>query len=177
MKKITPMSHFNFLEKIAEGFVIEACEEMRGLQPPSNAATGGETANTRTTGPARGGGTTKRKLKLENDGTLPDDALNTEEKHVLLDLQDAIDRGLPVTKKNYCMYKFCPHAAANKAQKSGEYIDAGQTQAGRSRSAMYCTHPKCKCGYHATSGIEAIRSGRGGLRGRRIVCVGRGGSR
>lgn len=37
MKKITPMSHFNFLEKIAEGFVIEACEEMRGLQPPSNA--------------------------------------------------------------------------------------------------------------------------------------------
>eukprot|EP00966_Prymnesium_polylepis_P304103 7025689-Prymnesium_polylepis.1 len=175
MKKIKPMSHFSFLEKIAEGFVIEAynstrrnardqlslesydlerieraCAEMRGLQPPSHAATGGETAACRTTAAARGGGATKRKLSLEDDGTLPDAALTTEEKHVLLDMQDAIDRGLPVTKKNFCMYKFCPHAAANKRTKSGEYKDAGQTQAGRSRSTTFCAHPKCKCGYHAT---------------------------
>ena len=89
-KKIVPMSHFDFIEKIAEGFVIEAynstktevgnkinlhaytdkqlqraLEEMRGAEPPSKAATGvsggPDAGNAHATG-LKGGKAVKRSL-------------------------------------------------------------------------------------------------------------------
>ena len=76
--------------------------------------------------------------------------LETEQKHVLIEKEDAIQMGLLDTiDKNYCKYKFCKHAEKNKKQKCREK-GAGNTQAGRSRATCFCTHPSCMCGYHPT---------------------------
>ena len=85
---------------------------------------------------------------MENDGTLPEAALSTEEKHVLLDKADAVTRGLLSAKdKNFCAYKFCPHAEGLKRQKCGEA--QARTQAGRPRAPLFCAHPKCNRAFHA----------------------------
>lgn len=92
-KKIKPMSHLDFLEKIAEGFTIEAynstksrddmkislhtydlatleraIDEMRGRAPPSKGAQGREafTGGTPATSGAAGGKTAKRRLTVSS---------------------------------------------------------------------------------------------------------------
>lgn len=82
--------------------------------------------------------------QTENDGTLPNDALNTDEEHALLEKADAKKRKYDVTQKNYCMYKFCPHASGNKKQKCGQ-SSAGM-QEGRARAPCFCIHPACLYG-------------------------------
>ena len=74
-------------------------------------------------------------------------SLETEEKHALVEKEKAINMGLKVTAKNFCSYKFCPWATENKSQKCGE--GSRNEQEGRARAQLFCTHPKCMCGYHA----------------------------
>jgi hypothetical protein len=177
-KKITPISHFEFLEKIAEGFVIEAYNstkkraddhmslyaydlgrieralaELRGEEPPSSAAQGvaggAAAASAKATG-MKGGKGVKRRIETEADGTLPMASLESEKKHVLIEKDDAVQQGYIVAKdKNFCKYKFCKWAEKNKPGKCGEK-GAGHEQAGRARAPLFCTHPQCKCGYHGT---------------------------
>ena len=45
------------------------------------------------------------------------------------------------------MYSHCPFAAENKTQRCGNNCKG--VQQGRSKAALFCTHPKCSCGYHA----------------------------
>ena len=54
--------------------------------------------------------------------------------------------GYKVTGKNHCKYPFCPWSEENKKQKCGE--NCAREQGGRSRALLFCTHPKCQCGYH-----------------------------
>lgn len=175
-RKIEPMSHFRFLEMISEGLVIEAYNstkrndadkisldaydlerleqalaELRGEAAPSSAARGGTTAGAPHAHASQGKGKgVKRKLAAEADGTCPAASLESNEPHYLIDKAEAIKQDY-IKKKahNYCMYKFCPHAAANKAQKSGTKAKSGQYQAGRARGTCFCPHPKCKKGFHA----------------------------
>ena len=96
-KEIKPMTHLQFLEKIAEGFTIEAynstkkkddqkislnlydlqtleraIDEMRGRAPPSKAATGREAnAGTPATSGAAGGKAAKRRLTVSSNAPRP----------------------------------------------------------------------------------------------------------
>lgn len=46
----------------------------------------------------------------------------------------------------YCVYKFCPWAAENKAKKCGE--SSSREQAARAKSQLLCAHPLCNRPYH-----------------------------
>mmetsp|Transcript_53698 Transcript_53698/g.138834 ORF Transcript_53698/g.138834 Transcript_53698/m.138834 type:complete len:97 (-) Transcript_53698:242-532(-) len=85
---------------------------------------------------------------MEADGTLPMAALDSDEKHALLEKADAIAKGYKVTKNNYCAYPFCPHAEVNKKMKCGE--GSKREQEGRSKAPCFCIHPKCMKGFHAS---------------------------
>ena len=182
--KIEPMEHLDFMEKIAEGFVVEAYNstkkddsekmslsaydlsmleralaEMRGLEPPSAGARGAAGAS----GKAPKDKGTKRRLELETDceGLLLPAELKGPEEHVLVDGQDAVDWGIIdadyFRESNFCAYDFCPIAARNKAKKSGSAIKKGQKQKGRARAGAICKHPKCKRFFHATCWAVAHR--------------------
>ena len=171
------MPHFDFLEMIAEGFVVEAynskkkreqdridlyaydldrieqaLRELRGEAAPSSAARGAPQAgqsNSASSASAKGGKATKRKLATEADGTLPEATLKSAEPHGYIDKADAVCQNFISAKaKNYCMYKYCPHAAANKKKKCG--VGMKYEQEGPSRAPGFCIHPNCKCGYHVT---------------------------
>ena len=177
--KIEPMEHLDFMEKIAEGFVVEAYNstkkddsekmslsaydlsmleralaEMRGLEPPSAGARGAAGAS----GKAPKDKGTKRRLELETDceGLLLPAELKGPEEHVLVDGQDAVDWGI-IDADYFCAYDFCPIAARNKAKKSGSAIKKGQKQKGRARAGAICKHPKCKRFFHATCWAVAHR--------------------
>lgn len=181
------MDHLNFLEKIAEGFVVEAyngmksrevdkiglhaydlprleraIEEMRGNEAPSARALG---KSPQTYG-AKGGKVAKRKLEadLEADGRLKCHEIDWSEdaeKHALIDGADAVKRGLITEARRkdslFCSYKFCKIAAENHAQKSGMHIQGGQMQAPRAKCQAFCIHPKCMRGFHPTCWCIAHR--------------------
>mmetsp|Transcript_26457 Transcript_26457/g.67181 ORF Transcript_26457/g.67181 Transcript_26457/m.67181 type:complete len:137 (+) Transcript_26457:818-1228(+) len=113
-----------------------ACAEMRGEEAPSTQAQG-----------ERGRTARAARSQTEADGTLPMASLETNEKHPLVEREKAVAMGYTPTLKNFCMYKHCPWASQNKKQKCGEKSQGKQE--GRARAQLFCTHPKCKCGYHA----------------------------
>lgn len=170
-KQIKPMAHLEFLEKIAEGFVIEAYNstkdaasnmmslnsydltrieralaEMRGEQPPSKGAMGMAAPST-VVG-------VKRKIAavVQADGRLAAHELDGDEKHALIDACDAVQLGLITDghRKNslFCAYKFCYWAAQNKKQRCGE--NCSREQEGRAKCQLFCKHPRCMRGYHAS---------------------------
>ena len=177
------MPHLDFLEKIAEGFVVEAynstkshdrdklsltaynlprleraLKEMRGEEAPSSQAQGASP----TTAGAAGGKSAKRRLEADvgTDGRLTEQELEGE-KHPLIDGHDAVAMGLIEEKYRKeslcCSYKFCKHAAANKDKKSGQNIKDGMTQKGRSKCQGFCAHPRCMKGFHQTCHAIAHR--------------------
>ena len=170
-KPIKPMPHLDFLERIAEGFVIEAYNstkdaasqmmslraydlqrieralaEMRGELPPSAGARG-EGAPASVVG-------VKRKIAavVQANGQLAEHELDGDEKHALIDGCDAVSLGLinENYRKNgmFCSYKFCYWAAQNKKQRCGEGM--AREQEGRAKCQLFCKHPRCKRGYHAS---------------------------
>jgi len=153
-KVIEPMPHLDFLEAIAEGFVIEAynstkkhqaqhmslydydlprleraLEELRGDKPPSHAATG---------------------ARPRDVGIAPESKLDSQEKHPLISGEDAvrlnlISEGYRKTSM-YCAYKHCPIAAKNAESKCG--TASKNVEAPRAKCQCYCPHPACKRAYH-----------------------------
>lgn len=96
----------------------------------------------------------KRKIAavVQADGRLAAHELDGDEKHALIDACDAVQLGLITDgyRKNalHCAYKFCFWAAQNKKQKCGE--KCSREQEGRAKCQLYCMHPRCKRGYHAS---------------------------
>ena len=86
--------------------------------------------------------------QTERDGTLPTQALENEHVHACIEKADAIGMGYEVTKNNYCAYKFCKHAEANKKMKCG--VGQKYEEDARSKAPCFCIHPKCLKGYHPT---------------------------
>ena len=153
------MSHCDWLEKICEGYVIEAYNsttkkradhislstysdarlesalaEMRGIQPPASSAT--TPAST-----ASQSGKKRSRLDVDDCGVLSAAALRVP--HPYIDASEAKEKGmLEQSAKNYCAFTQCPIAGANKRQKVSEISD----QAGRARSAGFCM--RCRCGFH-----------------------------
>ena len=74
-------------------------------------------------------------------------SIQGEEKHALVEREKAVAMGFKLSAKNFCAYQFCPWAETNKKQKCGENM--AREQEGRARGPLFCTHPKCQCGYHA----------------------------
>ena len=168
------MSHFDFLEKIAEGFVIEAynstkgrvvdhmqldsydlsrieraLREMKGEEAPSSGARGHHASPATVSGKKRN----MREAELEHDGRLAEHELNTTEKHALLDAEDAVLLGLITEEYRanslFCgAGKLCRFATRNKEKKCGEQCKG--TQEARAKCSNFCAHPKCKRGYHAS---------------------------
>ena len=93
-------------------------------------------------------------MELQADGTFSQEALEEGDAHVLLEKDDAVRMGLldqkTAKERNYCAYPFCYAAHGNKRQRSGAGIKGGSTQAPRAKCGLFCMHPACMRGYHAT---------------------------
>jgi hypothetical protein len=175
--KITAMSHLSFLEKIAEGFVIEAYNstktrdahqmsldsydldrleralaELRGEEKPTDGATGRspDVAATPGTSGARGGKGVKRRIETDDDGRLPQHVLDTEECHPCIDGENAVRLGF-ITEKYRKASLYCANPFCPWAEKNKE-TKCGEksknVQAPRSKCGFFCPHPACKKGYH-----------------------------
>jgi len=173
------MPHLDFLEKIAEGFVIEAYNsmkgrdedkmslgaynltrieraiaEMRGEAPPSSGARGDAGATGATPGTIIGEKRERSCLEyeVEQDGRIAPHELETEEKHVYIEANDALERGLISDSyrkhSNFCAYKHCPHAKQNNEKPCGE--KSKNKQAPRAKAPGFCMHPRCVRGFHGT---------------------------
>lgn len=184
-EKVKAMTHLDFLEKIAEGFVIEAynsakardaqkmkldaydlqmieraLSEMRGDAEPSDGAQGN--AATPQTAPTQSKKRNMMEAEVDKDGRLLQHELQGDAPlngHALIDAATAIDLGLITSshaeKSLYCSYKFCYKAAKNKAQKCGEGCQ--NEQKARALCKSICKHPRCKRGFHPTCWSKAHR--------------------
>ena len=177
-RPIIALPHLDFLEKIAEGFVIEAynstkdsvadmmslraynlqlieraLQEMKGEAPASTGATGQTRADGGTPATAVAGRKRSIQATIESDGRLAEHELQGDVEHALIDASIAVQHGIITEEYRnqslYCTFKFCPWAAGNKKHKCGEK-GAGRQQNGRSRTQLVCMHPRCACGWHAT---------------------------
>ena len=183
--KIKAMAHLDFLEKIAEGFVIEAynssktrdaakmkldaynlqmieraLSEMKGDAEPSDGALGN--AATPQTAQAEGKKRNMIEADMGADGRLLEHELQGDAPlngHALVCAEVAVNLNLITRayaeKSLYCSYKFCYKAAKNKAQKCGKGCQ--NEQKGRALCKSICKHPRCKRGFHPTCWSKAHR--------------------
>jgi hypothetical protein len=174
-KPIKSMPHLDFLEKIAEGFVIEAYNstksravdhmhldaynlsqieralaEMRGDEPPSAGAQGQSSpATTATVGKKRN----VHEAEVDQDGRLAEHELQGPVPHTLIDAEDAVLLGFMSESYRanglYCTAgPLCRFARRNKTTKCGE--GSAREQSARSKCSSYCMHPRCRRGFHAS---------------------------
>ncbi|KAL1495816.1 hypothetical protein AB1Y20_016676 [Prymnesium parvum] len=165
---IEPMPHLDFLEAIAEGFVIEAynstkkhqaqhmslydydlprleraLEELRGDKPPSHAATG---ARPRDVGIAPVTPTTthtvskgvKRRIEADEDGRLPESKLDSQEKHPLISGEDAVRLNL-ISEGYRKTSMYCAYKHCPIAAKNAE------SKCGTASKNVEAPRAKCQC--------------------------------
>jgi len=162
------LSHKKFCEKIAEGLLIMAYNDLFGkdvplgtdvipllpslrarklIDPSPDGMTTGGSSGTAVSVP-RHAPLGKRSISDALASTVDDTAPVLGNGHKMIAVEDAYARlGKAPKKKNpYCGYQFCMQAAGNQRVVCGE--GSSRTQAGRSKAGFWCPGPGCARAYH-----------------------------